>query len=202
MPENSHMYEIVPVDPLSKLQKKNDSIEEDIKEIKSALRGTVGISKLESNADAFIQRMLDLMASSQKMVEQVADSNQKVVTKIQAAIDHMNQANRDLSAKLAKILNFFATATDAMGGDEDSEDNADSLNAIKASMANLAEQTARSNKILAAIERNLKQPRQLRRPQMPQMPRAPMGQPAMPPAPAAPGQAQARRDHREGEQQA
>ena len=191
MSEKSHMYEIVPVDPLSKLQKKNDSIEEDIREIKSALRGTVGISKLESNADAFIQRMLDLMSSSQKMVEQVADSNQKVVTKIQAAIDHMNQANRDLSAKLSKILNFFATATEAMGGDEASEDNIDSLNAIKASMANLAEQTARSNKILAAIERNLKQGRPLRRPQMPQMPQAPMGQPEMPQAPAAPGQTQA-----------
>jgi chromosome segregation ATPase len=187
MPEKSHMYEIVPVDPLSKLQKKNDSIEEDIKEIKSALRGTVGLSKLESNADAFIQRMLDLMASSQKMVEEVAETNQQVASKIQTAIDHMNRSNDELSEKLTQILNFFAQATDTMGGEgESSDDMVDAIKSLKITLDNLEQQGAHTNKVLSALERHLKT-RGARRPLQRQMQMLPQGLPP-PPVPQGPPQ--------------
>jgi len=207
MPDKSQMYEIVPVDPLSKLQKKNDSLESDIREIKTALRGTVGLSKLEANADGFIKRMLDLLTTSQKMVEEVANSNQQVAQKIQTAIDHMNKANDALSSKLTKILDFFAQAADTMGGEgesgvsELSESLSDSLTGLKKTMENMAEQNDRSNHVLESIEKHLKRQSAPRR-QMPPRPMLPMpgappgqmpppplpGQPFAPPAQQQPGQ--------------
>ncbi len=190
------MYEIVPVDPLSKLQKKHQTLEEDIREIKSALRGTVGLSKIESNADQFIQRMLELMTSSQKMVEEVASSNQKVATRIQAAIDKMNQVNEELSVKLTQILNFFAQATDAMtdGGDsESSDDLVDSLNNLKKIMEGLAESNAKTNQVLGSLDTHLKKRVARRRPsQMQRLPSLVGIPPAAPPqAPPASQQGQA-----------
>ena len=188
MPEKTHMYEIVPVDPISKLHKKTSSLEADIKEIKSALRSTVGLSKMESNADDFIKRMLNLLDSSQKMVESVAKSNQVVAAKIQTAIDRMNKANEELSVKLSKILNFFAQATEAMGGEgeggmEDLSDSiADSLNGLKGTLDNLAEQNDRSNQVLQSIERHLKSQTLRRRPMPPRQ--APPGFPPAPPGAA------------------
>jgi len=192
MPEKTHMYEIVPVDPISKLHKKTSSLEEDIREIKSALRGTVGLSKLESNADEFIKNMLNLMNSSQKMVEEVAESNQQVATKIQAAIDRMNRANEELSKKLTQILNFFAQATDAMGGEEGGVPEAltTSLKDLKTTMDKIAGQGELSNKVLQSMERQLKR-QAVRRPvQPPMMPPPqmlpPPGAPPMMPSPGAP----------------
>jgi len=192
MSEKTHMYEIVPVDPLSKLHKKTTSLEEDIREIKSALRGAVGLSKLESNADEFIKNMLNLMNSSQKMVEEVAESNQQVATKIQAAIDHMNRANEELSKKLTQILNFFAQATDAMGGEESGvpEGLTNSLKDLNETMGKIVAQGELSNKVLQSMERQLKQ-RAVRRPFLPPPMMPPPGmfpppQGALPPPGAPP----------------
>ncbi|MFH1450606.1 MAG: hypothetical protein ABIF92_01350 [archaeon] len=183
MPEKSQMYEIVPVDPISKMQKKSESLENDIREIKSALRGTVGLSKLDANADKFIQRMLDLMSSSQKMVEEVAGSNEKVAQKLQVAIDHMNKINDELSEKLSQVLSFFAQATEAMTGegeDESSDELVNAVNGLKSAMDGISQSNQQTQKILISIERNLKQQAVSgRRP----MPPAPQMQLTPPPAP-------------------
>ena len=108
MTDASKMYEIVPVDPLSKIHSRTNSLEKDIYEIKNALKSTVGISKLQSNADEFIKRMMDMLNSTHQLVQEVADSNQIVAQKIQEAIDRMNEANDTLTRKLTKILEVFA----------------------------------------------------------------------------------------------
>lgn len=180
------MFEIVPVDPVSKLQKRSDSLEQDIREIKNALRGTVGLSKLESNADNFIQKMLDLMTASQKMVEEVAASNQKVADKIQNAIDHMNHANEELSQKLSHVLEFFAQATEAMANEgEEAGAGAggaglvSAIGELKESVEKLGENTARSVQLLQSIEKGFKRQAVPHGPLM--QPRSRMGMPPPPP---------------------
>ncbi|MDP7282689.1 MAG: hypothetical protein QF475_03580 [Candidatus Undinarchaeales archaeon] len=184
------MYEIVPVDPVSKLQKKHLSLEDDIKEIKNALRGTVGLSKLETNADGFIQKMLGLMESSQKMVEQVAESNHAVASKIQEAIDHMNHANEELSAKLSKVVTFFAQATESLGGDESSDDTLDAINNLKSSIDTMNANNTKIAKLLSSAGRPVQRRMPMR--QLPPPTGIPRGPPAAPqgapPAPPAPGQ--------------
>lgn len=207
MPEKTQTYEIVPVDPFSKLEKKSESLEHDIREIKSALRGTVGLSKIESNADAFISKMLDMLSSSQKMVEQVANSNQKVATQIEAALEKMNKANEDLSNKLTKILNFFAQATDAMGGEEPDLTPAlqqmtasitGAVGGLKKSMDMMIQQNMAIHKSMESMEKHLKKaavksppptmpppPKMPPPPPMMPPPGPPAGGPARPPPPAA-----------------
>lgn len=168
------MYEIVPVDPLSKLQKKHESLEDDIREIKAALRGTVGLSKLETNADQFIQRMLDLLSSSQKMVEEVAGSNQQVAARIQVAIDRMNKANEELASKLSQIVNLFAQATEAMAGEGSDSGStseiSDSIANLTKSISEMNENSKRVAQVLDTIEKGTR--RQAARPMMPSPPMA------------------------------
>jgi myosin heavy subunit len=158
--KGDEVYEIVPVDPLSQVSRKNERLEKEIHEIRNALRGTAGLSRIESNANQFIDHMLDLMKSSQKMVDEVAKSNQAVAQKIEVALTNMEKTNTELSEKLTKILTFFAQATEAM----EEESTGDSqmvtaVNTLNETLSKLQESTSKSSELLSSIERNVKQQR-------------------------------------------
>ena|GEM_PF-2320547 len=155
MPDKEEVYEIVPVDPLSKIEKRHDTLQAEIGEIKAALKGTVGLSKLEANADQFIGHILDLLKSSQEMVEEVARSNQDVAASIKNTITQLNKANQDLSNKLTKILDFFAQATESME-EEKGEDLGPKFDALIAAINSLSAKTAKQNEMLETIDRDIK----------------------------------------------
>lgn len=182
MPQKEETYEIVPIDPLSRIEKKSENLEKEISDIKSALRGTVGLSKLEENADEFITQMLNLLKASQKMVEEVAASNQQVAGKIQEALDRMNATNEEMSEKMGKILDFFAQATEAMEGGEDtgsienvSKTISSSMGDLKKSIDSMVTQNEKTHGLLESIGKDLK--KQTMRPRAP----APMPQQRYPP---------------------
>lgn len=155
----SEMYEIVPVDPFSKIEKKSEELEKEIAEIKEALRGTVGLSKIESNASEFISNMLNMMQSTQKMLEEVAHSNQHFSEKLQASLDAMSSASAELSSKLSKVLDFFEKASEALGEEEEvgqSQNLAPLISDFKISLDTLIEQNKKTREVLESIERYLK----------------------------------------------
>jgi len=159
MPE-PESYEIVSVDPLSRIEKRNEGLEKEIREIRTALRGTVGLSKLEAGADEFITQMLGLMEASQKMVREVATSNQQVANKIQEAIDKMDASNKTLSDKMTRVLDFFAGAAESIGGEEESggvsEVLSESIVALHESLDSLVAQNRETHETLTSIEKHLK----------------------------------------------
>lgn len=155
MPDKEEVYEIVPIDPLSKIEKRHDTLQAEISEIKAALKGTVGLSKLEANADEFIGHILDLLKSSQEMVEEVARSNQEVATSIKDTITQLNQANKDLSDKLTKILDFFAQATEAMEEDK-GEELGPKFDILISAINALSANTAKQNQMLETIDKDIK----------------------------------------------
>ena len=158
MPE-PEAYEIVSIDPLSRIEKRNENLEKDIREIRAALRGTVGLSQLEAGADEFISQMLGLMETSQKMVQEVAVSNQQVAKKIQEAIDNMNESNKALSDKMTRVLDFFSRAAESMGGEEEggvSDVLSSSLDALHESLDSLVDQNKATHETLMSIEKHLK----------------------------------------------
>ncbi|MFH1424951.1 MAG: hypothetical protein ABIG20_04765 [archaeon] len=193
MPLREETYEIVPIDPVHKAERKHESLEKEIADIKAAMRGTVGISKLQSGADELIHHMLDLLKSSQNMVEEVAKSNQQVSLKIQEGLDKMNAVNEQMSGKLAKILEMFSQAAAAMGGDDGSEELAKAITGLNKSIETLVEKTGENTQILKSIEKNLRGPAakprsampMLQRPNFPPAPRGmpPLGQGELPPPP-------------------
>lgn len=159
MPTKSEMYEIVPVDPFSKVEKKSEELEKDIEEIKAALRGAVGLSKVTSNAEAFIGNMLELMKETQRLVSEIAESNKQLSQKMEDALEGMNSANKELSAKVEKILAFFEKATEVM--DTESSESSDKqmqmlLGEIRNSLNYIAQQSKKNCTILESIEKNLK----------------------------------------------
>jgi chromosome segregation ATPase len=172
MTDPSKMYEIVPVDPLSKIHSRTNSLEKDIHEIKNALRSTVGISKLQSNADEFIKRMMDMLNSTHQLVQEVADSNQIVAQKIQEAIDRMNEANDTLTRKLTKILEFFEQATEEMGeeGEETSDEVSGAMTTLNKGIAELIRSTQITNKSILDLQKNMGRPSASGRPAMPPPP--------------------------------
>jgi chromosome segregation ATPase len=164
MVERTETYEIVPIDPYAQTSRKTSELEDEIQQIKSALKGAVGLSKLEANADKFISQMLSLLKSSQKLVDEVASSNQKLAAKMQEGLDSMNKTNTELSDKLAKILDFFTESAEALeegddtGGDMEAlgKNISDSMKPLNQALEMLVKQNQKTHRLLQAIERSLK----------------------------------------------
>jgi len=194
MPEE--MFEIVPVDPISKVEKKHEHLERELASIRNALRGKTGIV---AGDDDVMKKVLELIQSSEKSAE-----------KTQEAVDTMTQTNSELSSKLTKILDLFAKATEAMETGEEadlgpaianlSKTFSESMRGLKASLDAIGGQNQKILEALNAIERNTK--RQMVMPPRPAyrqapMQRAPMRRappvaaqtapPAAPPLPPIPG---------------
>ncbi len=158
MAEESESYEVVASSPYDELERKEEKLEHDINEIKSALRGTVGLTKIESHADEFIKKMMGLLESTQQMQMQVSKSNQQVAEKIQSALDLMNETNRGLSQKLSKILTIFAEATEAMETEEEGsmKEVSSAIGEMKSAMTDFKEQNKKLSKTLDSLERYLR----------------------------------------------
>ncbi|HIJ98905.1 TPA: hypothetical protein H1005_03090 [archaeon] len=152
--ESEELYEIVPTESYSDISAKSEQLEKEIEEIKTALKGAVGLAKVEAGAQTLITQMLDMVKTSQKLVEQVATSNQQLAQKVQEALDRMNETNAALSEKLGTILDTFMQATEAMEGEpEETEKMAKELND---SINSLIQQNARILATLESIEKNLR----------------------------------------------
>ena len=67
-PEKEELYEIVPTETYSDISARSEQLEKEIEEIKSALKGAVGLAKVEAGAQTFITQMLDMVKTSQKLV--------------------------------------------------------------------------------------------------------------------------------------
>lgn len=152
--EKEELYEIVPTDAYSDYSTKSDQLEKEIDEIKTALKSAVGLAKVESEAQAIIGQMLDMVKSSQKLVEQVALANQQLAQKVQEALDRMNDTNAALSEKLGTILDTFMQATESMG--EEPDDSSKLISSLTESMNAVVQQNKRVIATLDAIEKNLR----------------------------------------------
>ncbi len=191
MAEESESYEVVASSPYDELERKEEKLEHDINEIKSALRGTVGLTKIESHADEFIKKMMGLLESTQRMQEQVSKSNQQVAEKIQNALDLMNETNRGLSQKLSKILTIFAEATEAMETEEEGsiKEVSSAIGDMKSAMNDFKAQNKQLSQTLNSLEMYLKRqsvaPQRVARApvpvQKPQQPRRQLPPPPLPP---------------------
>lgn len=190
--EKSELYEIMPVESYSDVGFKSEHLEKEIEEIKASLKSTVGLAKVESNAQAIITQMLDMIKTSQKLVDQVATANQQLAAKVQEALDRMNETNMALSEKLGTILDSFAGASEE--GGEAPEEGHQIMKDLHDSIRELVEQNSKILHSLESIERNFKRtavmgpvaPRPM--PAYPRrMPMAPRPQAALQPGEVPPG---------------
>jgi len=179
-PEKEELYEIVPTETYSDISARSEQLEKEIEEIKTSLKSTVGLAKVEAGAQTIITQMLDMVKTSQKLVEQVATSNQQLAQKVQEALDRMNETNEALSEKLGTILDTFMQATEAM--EEEPEETGKLMSSLSDSINSLVQQNSKILQTLEMIEKNLR--RAVLRPPVTVAPRMPARQPirrAMPP---------------------
>ena len=183
------LYEIVPTEAYSDISLRSSQIQKEIDEIKDAMKSAVGLAKVESNASGMISKMLEMVQTSQRLVEQVSNSNQQLALKVQEALDKMNRTNVVLSEKLSLILDSFTQASESMGGETDESGKA--LQNLSHSIDLLVGQNAKILEALESIDKNLK--RGAVRPTL-MPPRAPVSLPALRkpirPAAALPPQAE------------
>ncbi len=150
------LYEIVPTEAYSDISARSEQLEKEIDEIKTALKSAVGLAKVESGAQTVIVQMLDMVKTSQKLVEQVANSNQQLAQKVQEALDKMNETNTALSEKLGTILDTFAQATEAM--EEEPAETEKLVKELGTALSSLVQQNSRMLSTLESIEKNLRRP--------------------------------------------
>lgn len=154
MPKKTETYEIVPIDPFSKIEKKTENLERDIRDIKEALKGATGFSKIGESANEFISQILNLVGTSQKMIEEVTKSNKEVVNKIKEALEKMNKTNEELSTELTKILDILSRASEIT--EEEESGMEDLVKAINGLSDSLSKQNNKTQEILESIEKHLK----------------------------------------------
>ena len=164
------LYEIVPTEAYSDISLRSSQIQKEIDEIKDAMKSAVGLAKVESNAQGMFSKMLEMVLTSQRLVEQVSNSNQQLALKVQEALDKMNRTNVLLSEKLSTILDAFAQAGQSMGGETDESGKA--LQNLGHSIDLLVGQNAKILETLESIDKGLK--RGAVRPSLPTLSPRPM----------------------------
>lgn len=168
------LYEIVPTEAYSDISLRSSQIQKEIDEIKDAMKSAVGLAKVESNASGMISKMLEMIQTSQRLVEQVSNSNQQLALKVQEALDKMNRTNVVLSEKLGSILDSFIQASESMGGETDESGKA--LQNLSHSIDLLVGQNAKILETLESIDKGLK--RGVARTSLPMLSPRPMSSPA------------------------
>lgn len=152
--KREELYEIVPAETYSDISYRSSELQKEIDEIRDALKSTVGLAKVESNAQAMITRMLQMVETSQRLVEQVSNSNQQLALKVQEAVEKMNRANVILSEKLTLILDSFVKASEAMGGE--TGESSKVFENISRSIDLLVGQNSKILEALESIDKGLK----------------------------------------------
>ena len=152
--KKEELYEIVPSETYSDISYKSSEIQREIDEIREAMKGAVGLAKVESNAQSMITKMLDMVQTSQRLVEQVSGSNQQIAQKVQDALDKMNRTNAVLSEKLSSILDSFIKASESMSGEPD--ELAKAMSSVSRSIDLLVGQNSKILEALESIDKSVK----------------------------------------------
>ena len=168
--EREELYEIVPSESYLDVSYKSSALQREIDEIKEALKSSAGLARVEADAQAIISKMLSMIETSQKLVEQVSSANQQLALKVQNALDRMNKTNEILSEKLGTILDAFGQASESMG--EEPDETAMMVKSLNSSIEMLVEQNSKILEALSSIDRSLK--RGVIRPAIPQRYAAPV----------------------------
>ncbi len=150
----NELYEIVPTETYSDISYRSSQIQKEIDEIKDAMKSTVGLAKVEANAQSMITRMLEMVETSQRLVEQVSNSNQQLALKVQEALDKMNRTNAVLSEKLSSILDSFIKASESM--EEGPDETAKAVENLTHSVDAIHSQNAKVLELLESIDKSLK----------------------------------------------
>ncbi len=185
-PEKEEYYEIVPTEPFSESEseREKERLEREIQELKQKIRATSSVPKSNSDLEKFTGKIVELLTNSQKLVNEVAESNKSLAAKIQTALDTMNKTNQVLSEKLTKILDYFAKASETEDEEEISPEITDSLSQLKNYLKLLIDQNKQTNQLLQSIEKHLK--RNILRSAVPKIPKTKPAftPPGLPPAPS------------------
>ncbi len=150
----NELYEIVPTETYSDISYRSSQIQKEIDEIKDAMKSTVGLAKVEANAQSMITRMLEMVETSQRLVEQVSSSNQQLSLKVQEALDKMNRTNAVLSEKLSAILDSFIKASESM--EQGPDETAKAVENLTHSVDAIHSQNAKVLELLESIDKSLK----------------------------------------------
>lgn len=149
-------YEIVPLTPLRRLEKRMEAIE---------------TTKSMSNLEKFIDKVIDMVEMNQKIVEEVVRANQGLREDISILISKID----DSQAKMSQFVEIIKDAGEQEGGETLSKEFIEHIvtpmiEKIEAGNTKVAETNNQILETLSSIDKRLKSG---------QAPGAPMGRPAI-----------------------
>jgi len=135
-------YEIVPLTPLRRLEKRMEAIE---------------TTKSMSNLEKFIDKVIDMVEMNQKIVDEVVRSNQGLREDISILISKID----DSQAKMTQFVEIIKDAGEQEGGESMSKEFIENIispmvEKISASDTKLAETNGQILEMLSSIDKRLK----------------------------------------------
>ncbi len=142
IPSERDDYEIVPLTPLRRLEKRLETIE---------------TTKSMTHLEKFIDKVLDMVEMNQKIVDEVVRANQGLREDISILISKID----DSQSKMSEFIDIIKEAGEQESGDAISKELIEGVvsplvDRIEASSIKSAESTTQMAETLAAIEKRMK----------------------------------------------